>query len=353
MTWSARCSRRVPRRPRSRRRWRRARSIWTTATRTRLSASGRRSAGSGRAGGAGARPGARAGRVWNQTVLVGGRCTRRPSGRRAPRTAGGRGRPRGRGCAMVAPGEPWRGISRSGIPVGHLDAYAVVAAQTQDVGGGARVDHGVGDQFAGEDHGVVDDVGEAPALEGVADEGAGGRDRSPHGLEAGGRARGDHRTPRPVVDVRGCRAHWSLLLGGRLPVAGGPGCCPPGSVRWSCVRRPSDAPLVVVPPPRPDGPAWLDSRMQGYLPSRSARMPVGSVYRPERVRTSVRSCRTVMAGFGQGETLGSDPGRWCSSTDCAVSGEYPGDGMASSTQDSNGRPLREGHSGVWRSGAGH
>ncbi|OSZ55959.1 hypothetical protein OQI_35630 [Streptomyces pharetrae CZA14] len=36
-------------------------------------------------------------------------------------------------------------------------------------------------------------------------------------------------------------------------------------------------PLVLVPPPRPDGPAWLDSRMQGYLPSPSARMPVCSV----------------------------------------------------------------------------
>ncbi len=82
-----------------------------------------------------------------------------------------------------------------GIPVGHLDAHALVAAQAQQVGGGAGVDHGVGHQFARENHGVVDDVGEAPALEGVADEGAGARDRSPDGLETGGRARGDHRTP--------------------------------------------------------------------------------------------------------------------------------------------------------------
>lgn len=61
----------------------------------------------------------------------------------------------------------------------------------------------IGDEFAGQDDRVVDDVGEAPALEGVADEGSGGRDRSPDGIETGGRARGDHSTPCPVVGVRG------------------------------------------------------------------------------------------------------------------------------------------------------
>lgn len=82
-----------------------------------------------------------------------------------------------------------------GVEVRDLDADAVLGAQAQDVGGGARVDDGVGDEFAGEDDRVVDDVGEAPALEGVADEGAGGRHRPSDGLEAGGRARGDHSTP--------------------------------------------------------------------------------------------------------------------------------------------------------------
>ncbi|RDD88153.1 hypothetical protein DVZ84_16795 [Streptomyces parvulus] len=41
--------------------------------------------------------------------------------------------------------------------------------------------------------------------------------------------------------------------------------------------RPSDARFVSVPPSRPDTPVWLDSRMQGYLPSPSMRMPVCSV----------------------------------------------------------------------------
>lgn len=93
-----------------------------------------------------------------------------------------------------------------GVVVAHLDPHTVVTAQAQNVRGGARVHHGIGDEFAGEDHRVVDDVGEAPSLEGVADKGAGGRYRSTDRLEAGGRARGDHRTPRPVVDVQGCLA---------------------------------------------------------------------------------------------------------------------------------------------------
>ena len=56
------------------------------------------------------------------------------------------------------------------VTVGDLDPYAVVVAQTQHIRGGARVHHGVGDQFTRQDDGVVDDVGEAPALKGVADE---------------------------------------------------------------------------------------------------------------------------------------------------------------------------------------
>ncbi|PZT68411.1 hypothetical protein DN402_09985 [Streptomyces sp. SW4] len=51
----------------------------------------------------------------------------------------------------------------------------------------------------------------------------------------------------------------------------------PGISPVVIVRPPLRCPLVSVPPPRPDGPAWLDSRMQGYLPSPSMRMPVCSV----------------------------------------------------------------------------
>ncbi len=121
-----------------------------------------------------------------------------------------------------------------GIPVGHLDPHAVLAAQAEQLGGGARVHDGVGHEFAGQHHGVVDDVAEAPALEGVADEGAGARDGSSDGLEAGGRARGDHRTPRPVLDGHGSLAGRIVPLvrqAVRRPWVRG---CSPGSVRWSC-----------------------------------------------------------------------------------------------------------------------
>ena len=237
---------------------------------------------------------------------------------------------------MLAAGALERDLAL-GVAVGDLDAYAVVAAQAQDVGGGARVDDGVGDQFAGEDHGVVDDVGEAPALQGVADEGAGGRDRAPHGLEGGGRARGDHRTPRPVVDVQAAGGR-SALLGEAVPVGRGSWVLPRDAVRWSWCGCPSDAcPLVLVPPPRPDGPAWLDSRMQGYLPSRPVRMPVAGVSARE-CADGVRSCRTVMAWFGHGVK------HWAGSASRQLEHE-PGSEERST--------LREGHGGVWRSGAGH
>ena len=258
--------------------------------------------GEGRAGGAGADRAL--GEVeLEPDLLVGGRVLDAP--------AAGEGRAELEAAAALAvgaahvDGRALEGDLALRVAVGHLDAYAVVAAQTQDVGGGARVDDGVGDQFAGEDDGVVDDVGEAPALEGVADEGAGGRDRSSDGLEAGGRARGDHRTPRPVVDMRGSVADPLLPWAEAVPCRPGILGCPPGCSPVVMVRCPSDAcPLVLVPPPRPDGPARLDSRMQGYLPSRSMRMPVCSVSVPRGCADGVRSCRTVMAGFSRGETLG-------------------------------------------------
>jgi hypothetical protein len=170
-----------------------------------------------------------------------------------------------------------------GVPVGDLDADALVGAQADDVGGGARVDDRVGDQLAGEDDGVVGDVGEAPALEGVADEGAGRGDRASHWLEAGGRPRGDHRTPCAVLG-RGARRAGVR----RLPLLCGKGVRRPDVLRGLLPRdqsgrhalrdRPSDAQMFVLPPPGPDGTARPDSLLQGYLPSRSARMPVDADY---------------------------------------------------------------------------
>ena len=82
-----------------------------------------------------------------------------------------------------------------GVVVGDLDADGGRVAQAHHLRGGAGVDHGVGDQLAGEDDGVVNDVSEAPALEGVADEGARRGDRAPDRFEGGGCARGDHVAP--------------------------------------------------------------------------------------------------------------------------------------------------------------
>ncbi len=96
---------------------------------------------------------------------------------------------------------------------------------------------------------------------------------------------------------------------GRPSVGRGSGGCSPGiSPVVMCPAAPP-MPARLLPPPRPDGPAWLDSRMQGYLPSRSERMPVccDSVRRCSPsggCADDVRSCRTVMAWFGGGETLG-------------------------------------------------
>ncbi len=194
-----------------------------------------------------------------------------------------------------------------GIAVGHLDAYALVAAQAEQIGRGAGVDDGVGHQFAGENDGVVDDVGEAPALEGVADEGAGARDRSPDGLETGGRARGDHRTPRPVLDVVGCVAdrlapllrHAARRPGvrGLFPrdQSGGHVCGRPSDARSSSCHRPG----------RTNRRGWTAGCKVTYL-----RGPCGcrsAVIPPGGCADDVRSCRTVMAWFGQGETLGKLP----------------------------------------------
>ena len=212
------------------------RSIWTTATRTRPSASGSRA--EGRAGPAARVPTERSGSSsWNQTCLwVGVYSTPQRPARAAqswrPRPPSRSGLP-----MLMAVRLEWDLTFR--VAVRHLDPYAVVAAQAQDVGGRARVHHGVGDQFTGEDHGVVDDVGEAPALEGVTDEGASGRDGPPDRVEAGGRARGDHRTPCPVVGVQGCRGRPApAWAGAGSPSAGDPGVVPQDAVRWSWCGAP-------------------------------------------------------------------------------------------------------------------
>lgn len=96
---------------------------------------------------------------------------------------------------------------------------------------------------------------------------------------------------------------------GRFSVGLGSWGSPRDAVRWSWCGRPSDAcPLMLVRHrPGRTGPAWLDSRMQGYLPSPSMRMPVVCVS-VRRCADRVRSCRTVMAWFRHGETLGRLPG---------------------------------------------
>ena len=216
-----------------------------------------------------------------------------------------------------------------GIAVGHLDARALVAAQAQHVGGGAGMDDGVGHEFAGENDGVVDDVGEAPALEGVAYEGAGARDRPADGLETGGRARGDHRTPRPVLDVLGCvadRLAPLLQQGVRRPgvrglsprdQSGGHVCGRPSDARSSSCHRPG----------RTDRRGWTAGCKVTYLRGpcgcRSAVFPSGGC------ADDVRSCRTVMAWFGQGETLGKLPvkDRAGCVPDADLGQQPPGDGL--------------------------
>lgn len=111
-----------------------------------------------------------------------------------------------------------------GVAVGDLDADAVLGTEAEDLGGGAGVDDGVGDELAGEDDGVVDEFGVSPALEGVPDEGAGGRDGPPDGLEAGSRPRGDHSTPRTRLDARLCHARSV-----------------PPTARWSCAHHTAPA----------------------------------------------------------------------------------------------------------------
>src|SRR5690606_39178437 len=178
-------------------------------------------------------------------------------------------------------------------------------------------------------------------------------------------------TPWPTGSRRCC---------GSSPVGRGSGGCSPGISPVVIGAAALRCPLVCSPPPRPDGPGWLDSRMQGYLPSRSERMPVCCVSVRRGLPSGtcaddVRSCRTVMAWFGGGETLGrlvvkvraggvsfapdgqqpfggrpAVPGGHRSSTEMRKCDRYAV--RRHREHSGNGLPLREGHSGVWRSDAG-
>ena len=195
MTCSAAVAEEVRRRRRSRRRWSRScRSGRRRPGRARRRPGGERW---GATGPAERVPTGRSGRSsWNQTCLcVGVYSTPQREARAAqssrPRPLSRSGLPKSQTGALERD-LPFR------IVVGDLDPDAVLRTQTQHVGGGAGVHHRVGDELAGEDDRVVDDVREAPALKGVADEGASGRDRAPDRVEGGSRPRGDHSTPHMV-----------------------------------------------------------------------------------------------------------------------------------------------------------
>ncbi len=108
------------------------------------------------------------------------------------------------------------GQAAFGVVVGDLDPDRAVLAQAADLGGGAGVHDGVGDEFADQDHRVVDDLGQPPAQQRVAYEGAGGGGRPAHGFEGGGCARGDHVATSPLLwpGCPGVRPRLPVRAGG-------------------------------------------------------------------------------------------------------------------------------------------
>ena len=163
-------------------------------------------------------------------------------------------------------------------------------------------------------------------------------DRAPDRVEGGGRPRRDHRTPRPVSTSRpepsGSARAWFAAPVTRV-VAGysrWSWCGPVPARSWSCHR-----------PAGRTGSGWTaDARLLTF----AARADAVAVIRPS-VRTMCEAAELLWPGSARGETLGRlEDGlstvrqfgqAWC---DRAAPGTY-------------GRPLREGHGGVWRSGAGH
>ena len=281
----------------------------------------------GRAGPAERVPTGRLGRSsWNQTFfLVAVYSTPQREARAAQSS---RPRPFSRsGSGDVGGGAEQRNLT-FGVAVGHFDAYAVLGAQAQDVRLGAGVDHRVGDELAGQDHGVVHDVRVAPALEGVTDEGAGGRDRPPDRVEAGCRPRGDHRTPRTRLDARislpGLR---NVPSGNQQSHVGPPLRCPVVVLRAALPQLSEQR--VRTAPCRADRGGWTAGCQVTYL-----RCPSG--------------CRSPVFPPSDGR------GRICEAAELL----WPGSAMVKHwacfrrQPGQCGQPLREGHGGVWRSGAG-
>src|SRR5690606_5010288 len=283
-----------------------ARSICRTATRTRPSARGRRSA--GRAGPAARVPTGRSGRSsWNHTVLWAGVYS--TPQREASAAHSWRPRPPSRSRLPMVTAAPWRGTSRSGYRSAtsirtpssprRQSRSAEVPACTTALVTSSLVRTTASSTMSPKPQPWRVSRTKARAL---------ATERPTGSKVAAARAvitelldrYSTGMTPWPTGSRRCC---------GSSPVGRGSGGCSPGISPVVIGAAALRCPLVCSPPPRPDGPGWLDSRMQGYLPSRSERMPVCCVSVRRGLPSGtcaddVRSCRTVMAWFGGGETLG-------------------------------------------------
>ncbi len=251
------------------------RSIWTTATRTRPSASGRRS--EGRDGPAARVPTGRSGRSsWNQTCLCVGVYSTPQRPARAAHSW--RPRPPSRSGLPMLTGEPWSGISRSGYrsatsirapsSLRRHRTSAEVPACTTALVTSSLVSTTASSTMSAKPH---------PWRVSRTKERALATDRPTGSKLAAARAvitellgrLSTCRAPRPTGSRRCC--------GICVPVGRSGGCAPGISpvVMSGC---PSDArSCSSCHRPGRTGPARLDSRMQGYLPSPSMRMPVCSV----------------------------------------------------------------------------
>ena len=231
---------------------RRALSTWTTATLTRSSATGRAPGGSDGPGRAGA--GGALGQVeLEPDLLVGGGVLDAPAG-------GERGAQQ-QAAAAFAVGVPMRPAACPGAELrvrgsgrrprrgrrarrgGTRTSAAVPACTT------ALVTSSLVRTTASSTMSV-----EAPALQGVPDEGAGGGDRPPHRLEGGGCPRGDHRISSYVVSRAPgcCHGRGPLVHRRRTAIAPAGHGRPSGSrhARLLTSTGPADAGRARVSPPR-------------------------------------------------------------------------------------------------------
>ncbi|GAA3497549.1 hypothetical protein GCM10019016_046520 [Streptomyces prasinosporus] len=202
--------------------------------------------------------------------------------------------------------EPWTGDLALGIPVGHLDAHAVVAAQAQQVGGGARVHDGVGHQLAGEDHRVVHDVAKPqPWRVSRTKERALATDRPTGSKLAAARAVITELLDRFSAGMASWPAGLVPLLRQAVPRPWVPGAAPPGisPVVMCAAAPPMPARSRATAQAGRDRRGWTAACKVTYL--RGPRwMPV-CVFPSEcspsgGCADDVRSCRTVMAWFGRG-----------------------------------------------------